>query len=371
MDQDDAEDSEFDYAFSHRRRGRWRRRWRIARWTFGSLLVIALVAALVYHERVVEQYRAFVVLATTVDAPVAAPAVRMVTREPHVSDTTIAGTPVTIARPAGRGPWPTMIFITGADPKGRHEAHVTRLAQGLARAGIVAIVPDLPGLADAKVTADTLEAGSDLVTEASERASTKDDEVSIASVSTGASIALLIAENDQVVEHINSITAIAPFADLRQALLMMTTGKYRRLDGSFTAYKTDPYLKRAIKQSLVENLAGLEPPQLTALLDNTDPERFDELYKALPEPVTNAIDQLSPLANAHKLKHVHVEIATSTHDKYFPADESRALAHALPDARLTVTDALDHAIPELSGDSISDLAALDAFLMRAVRHTMD
>lgn len=367
MDRFDIDDSEFDYAHEHPRR---RRGWRIVRRTLAVLFAIAVVLGVIYRHEVVAQYRAVLLLTTTVDAPVAATAGRWVTREPFISDTELAGTPVTIARPAGNGPWPTMIFITGADPKGRHEPNVTRLAQGLARSGILAIVPDLPGLAEARVTPETLNAGAQLVEAAAGRDSTERGQVSIASVSTGASIALLIAQRPESASKIRSITAIAPFADIKNALLLMTTGQYRRADGTFTPYPTDSYLERAITESLEADLGEL-PQELQDLLDNEDPKQFDTLYDRLPGAVQGIIEALSPLANADRLEGVHVEIATSTRDKYFPADESRALADALPDATLTVTDALDHAIPTFSLDSIGELAQLNGFLVRAVRATTE
>jgi hypothetical protein len=62
-----------------------------------------------------------------------------------------------------------------------------------------------------------------------------------------------------------------------------------------------------------------------------------------------------------------VELASAPHDKYFPPAESRALVAKAPDARLTVTSTLSHAIPE---PSIADLAALfrfDGFVVRFLR----
>ena len=60
-------------------------------------------------------------------------------------------------RPGGSGPWPAWVFINGAHPERRREPVVTRLSSGLARAGFIVFVPDLPGLGEGTITARTLE----------------------------------------------------------------------------------------------------------------------------------------------------------------------------------------------------------------------
>jgi hypothetical protein len=60
-----------------------------------------------------------------------------------------------------------------------------------------------------------------------------------------------------------------------------------------------------------------------------------------------------------------LELASSPYDAYFPVEESRALARAGRDVRLTVTPALDHVCPRFRPGLFRVAAALDRTLRRA------
>jgi hypothetical protein len=99
---------------------------------------------------------------------------------------------------------------------------------------------------------------------------------------------------------------------------------------------------------------------------NRDPARFDCLYAALPQRIRLAATLLSPISAAARLQ-ARVLIASAPHDKYFPPDETRALAHRAPHVALTVTPTLQHAIPHFSIGDLAGLFRFDAFLVRVLR----
>jgi hypothetical protein len=162
---------------------------------------------------------------------------------------------------------------------------------------------------------------------------------------------------------------------------LATTGFY---DGE--RYEVDPYVRLGLARSLaamgqpglleqleavddddptpLAGLGGSTP--LLALLLNRDPARFDELYARLPARLRTNVELLSPIRGARQLT-MPVELVSAPHDKYFPPGESRELARVAPDATVTVTSTLDHAVPELSLDDIGDLAAFDGFMVRYLR----
>ena len=151
-------------------------------------------------------------------------------------------------------------------------------------------------------------------------------------------------------------------------------------------YDMDPYVRLAVARSLAAQalpelldrletvddddpapLAGLGGSgALVALLLNRDPARFDELYARLSPEMQREIELLSPIHNAGKLD-MPVELVSAPQDDYFPPAESQALERAAPNARVTVTSTLDHAVPELSLNDIGDLAAFDGFMVRFLR----
>jgi pimeloyl-ACP methyl ester carboxylesterase len=343
---------------------------------------ILAIVAILQRDWTGAQLRAIAVLSTTEQWPVLAWTTRAVTHEPRIEETAISGAPSTLARPGkGNGPWPAVVFVNGATRAGRHHEKVQRLANGLARAGFLVAVPDLPGLPLGEITPATRNATVQVARAVAGREDVEDGKVALYGVSVGATLALLAAESPALADRVTIVGGEAPWADLRRTIRLATTGFYNG-----DRYETDPYVRLAVARSLVaqgnpqlleqletvdddapDPLAGLSGTQpLVKLLLNRDPARFDELYARLPAGTRRSVELLSPIRQARRLT-MPVELVTAPHDQYFPPAESHALARAAPDARVTVTSTLDHAVPELSLDDIGDLAAFDGFMVRYLR----
>jgi dienelactone hydrolase len=334
-------------------------------WRFLALvyLVVAAVAAFLYRSTVAAQADAAVVMSTVIETPGLTSAVERLTDEPRVEDTQIAGMPTTLVRPADAGPWPAVVFMNGATRLGREHPRVRALARGLGRAGYLVVVPDLPGLRESEITTRTLDAALAVARAAAQRRDARDGRIALVGVSVGAALALLAAEDSALAPRVSVVAGIAPYADLRNMLRLATTGHYSER-GELVRYTTDRFLVRVATRSLMaEAAAAAEKDAVARLLSNRDPGRFETLYAALPPEIHTDHVRLSPIVRAGRL-HAPVELASAPRDKYFPLAESRAIAARAPDARLTVTTTLDHAIPE-PGD-IPDLARFDAFVVRVL-----
>jgi acetyl esterase/lipase len=359
---------------------------RPARLVLLSLVLLGLVAAGVYRHWIRAQGEAVVVLATTLETPVLTWIVKVVTGEPRVDEITVSGAPTTLARPSGSGPWPGAVFLNGATRRGRLHPDVQDLARGLARAGYVALVPDLPGLPLGEITDKTVASAAAVTRAAAARSDVMRGRVALIGVSAGATLALLVAERPGYSARVSLVAGLAPYTDLRRVVRLATTGTYA-VGGRLVRYATDPYLKLAVARSLVANLLpgrdrrallvalervdddsstplavlrridgrGLpaEPRAVVTVLLNRSPRRFDRLYARLSARFRAGIRRLSPLAS-------------SPRDKYFPPAESCALAARAPAVRVTVTGSLEHAVPEPSLSAVRDLIRFDAFVVRAL-----
>jgi pimeloyl-ACP methyl ester carboxylesterase len=225
---------------------------------------------------------------------------------------------------------------------------VARLLGGLACAGFVAVAPELPSVRDGVVTPATVDALVDVAAASGPR-------VALLGASTGAALSLLAAA--ELGRHVTAVAAVAPFASLGAMLRLGTTGRY----GGRT-YAASPLVAEMSARSMRAAAPG--DPRVEALLANRDPARFDALYAAL-EPGTRAlVERLSPLRAIGRID-VPVELACAPFDPFCPADESRALARAGRDVRLTVTDALEHVSPRLRPGLPSVLGLVDRLLVRA------
>jgi pimeloyl-ACP methyl ester carboxylesterase len=371
---------------------------RVLKWTALAVLLVAIVAGIVFRSAVVAQARALVVLTTTLDPPVLAWTVRVLTGEPEVQEIVLAEVPTTFARPDGSGPWPAVVFVNGATRRGRHHPHVRRLARGLARAGYIAAVPDLPGLRRGEITVRTALRTIAVVRAVSAHPEVRDGRVALFGVSVGATLALLAAEDPRLVARVSVVAGIAPYTNIVEVIRIATTGFYRS-GGRLLPYRAESFLSlvtarslaaalppggdrsrllgrlRAVDDDAPAPLGVLQGPwtselggrarTIVILLRNRDPRRFDRLYARLPRSFRSRMRRLSPILTATRLR-APIEIASAPHDKYFPLSESRVLAREA-DVRITVTSTLEHAIPEASPSGVADLFRFHAFIVRALR----
>ena len=374
------------------------RRLRRAFYLVSLAVVIGLLIS--YWSWVDAQARAVMVISSVLDAPVLTPAAEAVSGDPRFEDIPVAGNPTLVARPAGEGPWPAIFLVNGTVREGRKLPEVRNLAEGFARAGYLVVVPDLPGLTEAKITPDTARETVEVAREVSARPDVEDREVALVGVSTGATLALLAAEKASLEGRVSVVAGIAPYSDIRTVVNIATTGHYRRSDGELIRYEADSFLPYVIAHSLVaalppgedrrtlsgelasidredpDPLSGLRARRtddlgpgarsVVGLLANRKPERFAALYADLPDDVRHDLEELSPLAGTGRIR-VPVELATGPHDKYFPPSQSYALERVAPQRRVTVTEALDHAKLEVSPGDVPAFVTFDAFVVRSLR----
>jgi pimeloyl-ACP methyl ester carboxylesterase len=372
---------------------------RLRRTFYVVLLAVLLGLTVSFWSWVDAQARAVVVMSSVLDAPVLTPAVRATSGEPRLSDTRLAGYPSLVAKPAGEGPWPAVFVVNGTVPEGRELPAVRNLAEGFARAGYLAVVPDLPGLTEDKITPRTVDAATEAARKISARPDAENGEVALVGVSTGATLALLAAEDPRL-DSVSLVAGVAPFSNMETVLSVATTAHYRRPDGKLVRYEAAPFLSYVVARSLVAALppgedrrtlsvevssVGRENPDplqdlrfrrtddlgpkaksVVRLLANQNPERFDDLYAALPDGVIHDLEELSPLAGEEKIS-TPVELATGPHDAYFPPSESYALERVAPQRRVTVTPALDHAELHVSPGDVPAFLTFDGFVVRALR----
>jgi pimeloyl-ACP methyl ester carboxylesterase len=304
-----------------------------------------------------------VLLAVVLDVPLLSRAVCRLTAKPRSELVELDGVPVEVLHPRGEGPWPAWLFVNGAHPERRREPVVTRLADGLARAGFLVLVPDLPGLGEGAISLRTLEATVRVTADAADRPDVLDGRVALIGASTGAGLALVTAGSEELSERISVVAAVAPYANLDKLVCMATTSHYEE-DTGFERYAVTDLHREVVTRSLVSAAGEDGRAAVDALLGNTDPSRFSELYAALPAGVRTLVEQLSPFRVASNVR-APVEVIVPPKDEYFPLGEARSLAAALPNVRLTVTGTLDHTRPSLG--RIADLRSFLGFVVRGLR----
>jgi hypothetical protein len=290
------------------------------------------------------------------------------------------------------------VFLNGATAAGRFEPHVVRLTRALGEAGFITVVPDPPGLRQGELGPSTLVAVERVVRAVARRADVS--RTGVLGVSVGCSLGLVAAERTLRPLHLSGVSCIAPYIDLTGVIQMALTGRYPVGGGRTVGYRPAPFLGLVIARSLAAALppgpgrdrlvadlqaipeaardpltrvaglphAGMQAPELALLrlLGARTPVRFAAAYAALPAAVRAGLRGLSPLTAAAHLS-APVQIASSPHDSYFPTAQYGPFLRAAPDARLTITSALGHAVPQASLSDPGGLLGLDEFAVRSLR----
>ena len=340
--------------------------------------------------------RALILLAVVLDLRGLSWLARALTREPRVEQTEIDGVPVEVVRPGGPGPWPAWLFVNGAHPERRAEPVVTRLSRGLARAGYIVFVPDVPGLGEGTITSRTLESTFAVADAAAASPEVLGRRVALIGASTGAGLALVTAARPDAARIVSVLAAVAPFADLERMVCLATTRAYSE-NGRFESYEVTALHRTVVARSLLaaiphaaererllasvaeaeregrdpiellpQDVESAEARAIVGVLANEQPERFAELYGALPRPLLELLTRLSPVGVGANIV-APVELVVPPSDVYFPMGEAQALANALPNVQLTVTATLDHTRPRLSLAHFRSLVRFERFVMRGIR----
>ena len=312
----------------------------------------------------------------------------------HEDDTSVAGLPAFVYRPGrGSGPWPAIVLFPGVTRRGRTHPALRAIGRGLAAAGRLTILVEPEGLPFGELTPTARRQACAAVEAVIGRRDVADGRAALVGVSGGATLALLAAADGSLRDSVSLVLVVAPLNDVSEAIRYITTDVRRNGD----TFVSGDFFKLVIARSVIsclqpgkdrtalrshllalddygaEPLAGLrtwpseglgDPARAAvALLSNEAPERFEELFAALPETLRAAVDALSPIAVAGEIS-APVELVVARADKYIPLADAISFAEVCATARLTILESLTHVVPTVSLTGVHDLARLDGVLVR-------
>ena len=312
-------------------------------------------------------------------------------------DTSVAGLPAFVYRPGrGSGPWPAIVLFPGVTRRGRMHPALRAIGRGLAATGRLAILVEPEGLPFGELTPTARQQACAAVEAVTSRRDVADGNTALVGVSGGGTLALLAAADRSLRDRVSLVLGVAPLNDVSEAIRYITTD-VRRDGDALTPFVSGDFFRLVIARSVIaclgdggdrtvlrshllalddygpEPLSGLrawpserldEPARAAvALLSNTAPERFDELFAGLPETLRDAVHALSPIAVAGEIT-ARVELVVAGADKYIPLADAVSFAEACSTARLTILESLTHVVPTVSLTGARDLARLDGVLVR-------
>ena len=255
--------------------------------------------------------------------------------------------------PAGSGKHSAVLFFLGVVPPDRDERRVVALAEGLARSGIVVMIPWLDSQRLERISPDDI----DQLVRALQHLRTLEfvnaDKVGMGGICTGASLATVAAQDERIRDHVKFINFFAGYYDALD-LVKAFAGRERFYGEEVRPWRPANLTVKLLTFHLIEGAADSDDRALlTRLLVDKQVSGEGELESLTPEgmavyklvsgvpseEVDRLIEQLSPAT--HDFLRL---ISPSTHidrlkarmlimhgraDRLVPSEESRRLAEAL------------------------------------------
>ena len=261
-------------------------------------------------------------------------------------------------RPKKEGSLFPLLLVHGVNPTGKDDEQLVLLAENLARAGFLVLVPEFEGMKAFRIRTSDAEdiLQSFRYLSAVEQAGPRGGMMGI---SYGAGPMLLAAADPRIRDKVGVVATFGGYYDLRNVMFFALTGAYEygghrgyvRPDGALRwmfAYKNLDLLRSSADRDTLRKVIekrnryetveadglakslGPEGGALHAFLMNTEQGRFAPLYENLPLTVRERVYQLSP-ARAVDYITASFIIVHGTDDYAVPYTESMRLADAVND----------------------------------------
>lgn len=255
-------------------------------------------------------------------------------------------------RPAGKGRHGAIVLFLGVNPD-LVDPTFLKLAKGLARAGIVVLVPYSESLILGSIEPEEVSLivasfrylqGLEFVDK---------NRIGLAGFCVGASMVTLAAEDEAINQEVAFVNAFGAYYDGRDLLKAFATRtwEYRGEKETWTPHElTVDVLTRHLLENLEdpkdreilsklflekdegarERLSELSPQGLATyeVLSGTDAERVEQIMTDLPAKGVGSLGKLSPSSGIEKLK-TKMFIMVDRDDTFVPSSESRRLRDAL------------------------------------------
>lgn len=271
-----------------------------------------------------------------------------------------------------------LLFVGTYTPK--DDPRLMRLAEALARAGIVVLVPESAAMLQGRLEPGEIDALVTAFSALLERPEVDPRRAGFVGFSTGGSLALVAAADPHIRDRVAFVNAFGSYADALTFLHAVVTHTIQ-LDGRTLPWEPDEVTRTVLAQTLIDAVShpadrlalarlflpdgiaveGMPPPEArrdleTAaaravfdLLTRPPAERVPHLLEQLPASLREGLHRMSPLTVAGDLR-CAVYLMHDRDDRFVPVAESRLLVSRLRelghrDVRYTEFSLFEHVVP--------------------------
>jgi hypothetical protein len=282
---------------------------------------------------------------------------------PYRSDPAAASDLADLWLPSGASaqhPVGGMVLVLGVNNVGRSYPAVIRFADAMARSGVAVLVPDSAELLAGSLSPDETGAVVDAFRLLAARPEVDPHRIGLVGLSVGGSLALLAAGDPRISSRVRWVNAFGAYADAGEYLAEVAS-QQMSVDGSVLAWDSSGLTRKTFARlverlipdaterasvsaaiqafvdtgrlppldpALAAKLATPEARAIYALLTAGSLDRARELVAALPAPVKDLLDAVSPVRHLGSIR-ADVFLMYDTADAYVPYGQSLELAAGL------------------------------------------
>lgn len=275
----------------------------------------------------------------------------------------------------GNGAIASLVLVPGAAEGGKDDPRLVAVAQSLARARFLVLVPEIPNLRALKVRPEDSGAVADALRHLAAREDAPGESFGLVAISYAAGPTILAALEPDVAPSVRFLVTVGGYYDIEALVTFFTTGHYRAgPNDAWRHAQPNPYgrwvflrsnaerldtardrvLLTAMAQRKLDDLnapvddlanrLGPEGQSVYALLINGDPDRVPHLIAALPPAIRRDMRALDLKSRDLSGLRAQAILIHGRDDRIIPYTESEALAKSLnpAQAELALVDSLAH-----------------------------
>ena len=259
-----------------------------------------------------------------------------------------------IYRPKGSGQRAAVVLFLGVNPAGRDDDRVVNLAEGLARSGMVVMVPWSESMTQSRIDPAEVDNLIHAFQYLRELDYTDPKRVGLGGFCVGASLSAVAAQDLRIRDEVAFLNLFGSYTDAKDLLKAIASRTRFDAEGQ-QPWEPSSQTWRTFRNHLIESVEnqddhtvleeafgeGRNPMQqgmerklspegqvVYRLLEGTSLEKAEELLDQMPQSFQDDLRRISPIEHIEDLK-ATVLIMHDAEDNNVPAEESRRLALAL------------------------------------------
>ena len=253
--------------------------------------------------------------------------------------------------PKGENSHPAVVFFMGVVPPDRDESRIVALAEGLARTGMVVMIPWLETQHQNRIVEKDIESLVDAFIYLENHPRVKLGKIGMGGICTGASMSIVASQDLRINDRVSFVNSFAGYYDAAD-FIVATAAKTRFDEVSTTRWNPDSLTQNLITTHIVDGAFDKDQVILNRIIKtgewtqqdsddlsssgravltlisgpNVDAAR--EAITSLNSRTTQFLENISPSTNIDNLK-AEVLLMHDSSDKLVPPEESRRFAKAI------------------------------------------